>query len=79
MLANLIEAAGELIVILPGAGIIAANIRLIVRSEPKAREFHSGLGTALPYGSREYKRLKRKCASWQSNLRESAATRPLER
>src|SRR4029077_12514943 len=54
VLAELIEAAGEQIVIVPGAGINAANIRQIAQ-RTKAREFHSGLSTALPYGSRDYK------------------------
>ncbi len=57
VLAKLIEAAGERIVIVPGAGISAANIRQIAQ-RTKAREFHSGLSTALPYGSREYKRFE---------------------
>ncbi len=57
VLAELIEATGERIVIVPGAGISAANICQIAQ-RTKAREFHSGLSTALPYGSREYKRFE---------------------
>jgi copper homeostasis protein len=57
VLASLIETAGERIVIVPGAGISAANIRQIAQ-RMKAREFHSGLSTALPYGSHEYKRFE---------------------
>jgi copper homeostasis protein len=53
LLSKLIEAAGERIVIVPGAGISAANIREIAQ-RTKAHEFHSGLSSALPYGSREY-------------------------
>jgi len=57
VLAGLIEAAGERIFIVPGAGINAANIRQVA-PRTKAREFHSGLGTSLPYGSHEYKRFE---------------------
>ena len=55
VLAKLIEAAGERIVIVPGAGISAANIREIAR-RTKAREFHSGLSSVLPYGGSDYKK-----------------------
>ena len=61
VLAELIEAAGERIVMVPGAGISAANIAEIVR-RTRAREFHSGLSTALPYGSRE-------CAKFEGEVR----------
>lgn len=57
VLAELIEDAGKRIVIVPGAGISAANI-LEVAQRTKAREFHSGLSSALPYGSSEYKKFK---------------------
>ena len=56
-LAELIEAAGERIVILPGAGISALNLEQVA-VQTGAREFHSGLSTALPYGSCEYKRFE---------------------
>lgn len=54
VLADLVEAAEERIVIVPGAGISAANIRQIAQ-QTKAREFHSGLSAVLPYGSNQYK------------------------
>jgi len=57
MLAELIEAAGERIVVVPGAGISAANIRQIAQ-RTGAREFHSGLSSVLPYGSRDYKKFE---------------------
>jgi copper homeostasis protein len=57
VLAKLIEGAGERIVIVPGAGISAANIREIAQ-RTKAREFHSGLSAALPYGSKNYKKFE---------------------
>jgi len=56
-LAKLIEAAGERIVIVPGAGISGVNIMGVSR-RTRAREFHSGLSSVLPYGSKEYKRFE---------------------
>jgi len=57
VLAKLIEAAGERIVIVPGAGIGALNIEQVAQ-QTGAREFHSGLSAALPYGSKDYKRFE---------------------
>jgi len=57
VLAELILGAGERIVIVPGAGISGANIVEIAR-RTRAREFHSGLAAALPYGSIEYKKFE---------------------
>ena len=57
VLAKLIEAAGERVVIVPGAGISSANIEQVAR-RTRAREFHSGLSTALPYGSNDYKKFE---------------------
>jgi copper homeostasis protein len=53
LLGELIEAAGERIVIVPGAGISGANIVEVAR-RTRAKEFHSGLSAALPYGSKDY-------------------------
>ena len=49
ILAGLVRAAGNRITILPGAGINAANLPEVIRLTG-ASEFHSGLGTSLPYG-----------------------------
>jgi copper homeostasis protein len=57
VLAKLVEAAGERIVIVPGAGISATNIERVAQ-RMKAREFHSGLSSALPYGSKDYKKFE---------------------
>jgi copper homeostasis protein len=54
MLANLVAAAQSRIVILPGGGINASNIGQVVK-KTRAQEFHSGLGSTLPYGSRNYR------------------------
>ena len=56
-LAELIEAAGKRIVIVPGAGISSVNIAELAR-RTRAREFHSGLSAALPYGSGEYRKFE---------------------
>jgi copper homeostasis protein len=52
-LAKLIEAAGERIVIVPGAGISCLNIERVAQ-QTGAREFHSGLSAVLPYGRKDY-------------------------
>ena len=53
-LAELVAAARDRILILPAAGITASNIAK-VREKSGAEEFHSGLGTVLPYTSRDYR------------------------
>jgi copper homeostasis protein len=57
ILAELAAAAGSRITIVPGAGISASNIARVVK-ETGAREFHSGLGTVLPYGNHDYLRFE---------------------
>jgi copper homeostasis protein len=57
VLARLVEAAGDRVVIVPGAGISALNIEQVAR-QTGAREFHSGLSSFLLYGSRDYKRFE---------------------
>ena len=53
VLAKLVAAAGNRITIVPGSGINASNI-LEVAQVTQAREFHSGLGTRIAYGSSDY-------------------------
>lgn len=53
VLSEIVSAAENRIIIVPGAGNNAANISLVVQ-KTGARESHSGLSTALPYGSHEY-------------------------
>jgi copper homeostasis protein len=53
VLAKLVAAAGNRITIVPGSGVNASNI-LEVAQRTQAREFHSGLGTRIPYGSSQY-------------------------
>jgi copper homeostasis protein len=57
ILARLVRAARERIIIVPGAGINAANIASVAQ-QTRAHEFHSGLSTALPYSSRDYGRFE---------------------
>lgn len=57
LLADLVEAAGERIVIVPGAGISALSIEQVAQ-RTGAREFHSGLSAVLPYGSTDYRKFE---------------------
>jgi copper homeostasis protein len=57
LLGELMEAAEERIVIVAGAGISGANIVEVAR-RTRAREFHSGLSAALPYGSKEHRKFE---------------------
>jgi copper homeostasis protein len=50
VLAELVVAADNRIVVMPGSGINSSNIMQIAMST-NAREFHSGLSTVLPYES----------------------------
>jgi|ERR1700690_577225 copper homeostasis protein len=70
ILRSLVEAAGQRIVIMPGAGIRPDNFAA-VRKETSAREFHSGLGSMLPYGDADYARFESqvRAISQQKDLR----------
>jgi copper homeostasis protein len=57
VLAELVAAAEGRVAIVPGAGINAVNVLQLAR-QTGAREFHSGLSTALPYGSDDYKKFE---------------------
>jgi copper homeostasis protein len=57
VLCELIAAAENRIIIIPGAGNNAANISQVAQ-KTRAREFHSGLSSALPYGSHDYERFE---------------------
>jgi copper homeostasis protein len=52
-LAELVAAGRNRVTIVPGAGINAANIDKLAK-QTGAREFHSGLSSALPYANRDY-------------------------
>jgi copper homeostasis protein len=57
VLAELVAASGDRVVLVPGAGINASNV-LQLAHQTGAREFHSGLSTALPYGSGNYRKFE---------------------
>lgn len=61
-IAGLVSAAGRRIAIVPGAGINCENI-LQVAATTRAREFHSGLSSALPYPRTD-------CAAFERGVRE---------
>jgi copper homeostasis protein len=70
MLAELVATARDRIHIVPGAGINASNIAHVVKLTG-AREFHSGLSSALPYASRDFAKFEtevRKLAEALSRL-----------
>lgn len=57
VLRRLLEAAAERIIVMPGGGLHAGNFAEVRRALP-AREFHTGLGSVLPYGSSAFSRLE---------------------
>jgi len=67
-LAKLVQAAGDRIVVLPGAGLHAGNIAKLA-AETRAREFHSGLGGILPYGSSDLARFESEVHAMKRALR----------
>jgi copper homeostasis protein len=75
VLAKLVEAARQRIVIVPGAGISAANIAEVAR-RTRAREFHSGLSAVLPYGSSEYKGFEEEVRKLAEVIRRFKAVTP---
>lgn len=54
---ELVRAARGRIILVPGAGISAANLSKVAQ-QTGAREFHSGLSSALPYCSRDYEKFE---------------------
>jgi len=63
-LAELAAAARDRILILPGAGITVSNLAEVVQ-KTGAIEFHAGLGTVLPYSTRDF-------AAFESEVRKLA-------
>jgi copper homeostasis protein len=68
-LANLVAAARDRIMIIPGGGINASNA-LDVARHAGTRELHSGLGSVLSYGQGDYE-------LFESEVRKIAAQLPL--
>ena len=71
LLAELVAAAGDRIIIVPGAGINDSNILQVVQ-HTGAREFHSGLSTVLPYSSCDYKTFEAEVKKLARHLRAAA-------
>ena len=57
ILLQLLEAAAERIIVMPGRGLNAGNFAA-VRHALLAREFHSGLGSVLPYNNSDFTRFE---------------------
>jgi copper homeostasis protein len=66
-LRTLVEAAGNRLIILPGAGISAENLAEVAR-QTAAPEFHSGLSSMLPYSSRDFARFEAEVAKLARGL-----------
>jgi len=56
-LAHLVDAARDRIIILPGGGINASNVLHAAR-QSGASELHSGLGSVMAYGGKDYERFE---------------------
>jgi copper homeostasis protein len=69
MLGELVRAAHGRIGILPGGGINPANLRDMV-CRTGAKEFHSGLGSSLPYGRANQEEFEREVGRLAEILRE---------
>jgi copper homeostasis protein len=75
MLRKLVELAGNHIIVLPGAGLHAGNIAKLAQ-ETRAREFHSGLGGILPYGSSNLTRFEAEVHAMKRALRDLTISTP---
>jgi copper homeostasis protein len=73
ILERLVAAAGNRIVIMPGGGLDASNIAAIA-AQSHAKEFHSGLGSVLPYGSSNLQRFESEIHSMKRYLLGTPAT-----
>jgi copper homeostasis protein len=70
-LRQLVAAAADHIIVMPGAGLHAANIAQIA-ADTRAKEFHSGLGTILPYGSTNLAKFESEIHAMKRHLRAHA-------
>jgi copper homeostasis protein len=70
-LRELVRLAGDRVVIMPGGGLDATNIGKMAE-RTRAREFHSGLGSVLPYGSSNLLRFETEIHAMKRALKESA-------
>ena len=70
VLRELVNAAKDRIVIMPGSGLDATNIAKIA-AETQAAEFHSGLSTVLPYGSTNLQRFEAELHAMKRQLQQN--------
>jgi copper homeostasis protein len=70
-LRNLVQAAGNRIIVMPGGGIRSENIANVLRTTG-AREFHSGLGTVMDYNAQAVAKFESEVRKLASQLRENA-------
>ncbi len=70
VLRELVNAARDRIVIMPGSGLDATNIAKIA-AETQAAEFHSGLSTVLPYGSTNLQRFEAEIHAMKRQLQQN--------
>ncbi|MGB7847142.1 MAG: copper homeostasis protein CutC [Candidatus Acidiferrum sp.] len=73
-LRKLVDAAGDRIVIMPGGGLDATNITKVV-ADTRAREFHSGLGSVLPYGSSNLLQFEAEIHTMKRRLKENSGSK----
>jgi copper homeostasis protein len=69
-LQKLVKAAGDRIVVMPGGGLDATNIAKVVE-HTRAIEFHSGLGSVLPYGSSNIQRFEAEIHAMKRRIKEN--------
>jgi copper homeostasis protein CutC len=76
-IAKLVAAAGERITVVPGAGNNAGNISQVAIAT-RAKEFHSGLSSVLPYSSGDYLRFEDEVRKMRAEL-DSIAQSPIQK
>jgi copper homeostasis protein len=69
-LQKLVKAAGDRILVMPGGGLDATNIAKVVE-HTRAMEFHSGLGSVLPYGSSNIQRFEAEIHAMKRRIKEN--------
>jgi copper homeostasis protein len=70
-LRELVQAAGDRIIVMPGGGIRAENIADVLRTTG-AHEFHSGLGTVMNYNAQDVAKFEAEVRKLASQLRANA-------
>ena len=73
-LRKLVKAAAGRILIMPGGGLTAGNIKTVV-AQTEASEFHSGLGSVLPYGSSNLQKFEAEIHAMKRHLNGSGRSK----